>query len=47
MTNQIALALGLTLAALVALDAVVFDWSNCLFLAKKLADLIEWIAFWR
>ena len=47
MTNRIAIALGLTLALLFGLDMVVFDGSNALFLAKKFADLIEWIAFWR
>ena len=47
MTNQIAIALGLILAGLIGVDAVVFDGSNSLYLAKKFADLIEWIAFWR
>ncbi|WP_375691266.1 hypothetical protein [Pseudooceanicola sp. LIPI14-2-Ac024] len=47
MTNQIALVIGLTLAALIGLDALLFDWANTLFLAKKFADLVEWMAFWR
>ncbi|MDF1855471.1 hypothetical protein [Pseudooceanicola sp.] len=47
MTNQIAIALGLILAFLLGIDALVFGWSNTLFLAKKFADLVEWIAFWR
>ncbi len=47
MTNQIAIGLALVLAALIGLDAILFEWSNMLFLAKKFAALIEWMAFWR
>lgn len=47
MTNQIAIAIGLVAAGLLTLDALVFDWANALFLAKKFADMIEWMAFWR
>ncbi|MGR3453143.1 hypothetical protein [Pseudooceanicola sp.] len=47
MTNQIAIAIGLLVAAFLAVDALVFGWANSLFLAKKFADMIEWLAFWR
>jgi hypothetical protein len=47
MTNQIAVVLGLLILAALALDAQLYEWSNTLFLARKLMDLIEWMAFWR
>lgn len=46
MTNPIALGLAaLILAALVA-DAW-FGWGAALFLARRLAALIGWLAVWR
>lgn len=47
MTNQIAIGLGLVILALLGLDYFLTDWSNTLFLMRKFADLIEWVAFWR
>ncbi|MBY6089163.1 hypothetical protein [Maritimibacter alkaliphilus] len=47
MTNRIAIVLALLIVALLTVDAVMFDWANALFLAKKLTGLIEWMAFWR
>ncbi|WP_390915046.1 hypothetical protein [Pseudosulfitobacter sp. SM2401] len=47
MTNPIAVVLGLILIGMIIGDVIVFDAANLLFLGKKLADLIEWIAFWR
>ncbi|WP_202075864.1 hypothetical protein [Pseudooceanicola pacificus] len=47
MTNQIAIAIGLVIALLLGIDAMMFDWANALFLAKKFAALIDWLAFWR
>ncbi len=47
MTNQIALGLGLFILAAVAVDVVLFGTEHLLFLAKKLSQLVEWIAFWR
>jgi len=47
MTNTIAIVLGLFILAAVGLDAMMYDWTNSVFLARKLTDLIEWIAFWR
>lgn len=47
MNNQIAIALGLLILVFLGVDKVYNDWSMTLFLARKLADLIEWLAFWR
>lgn len=47
MTNSIALSLALLILGGIALDVVVFGADNIVFLGKKLADLIEWLAFWR
>ena len=47
MTNQIALALGLMILVGLGLDGAFSDWSNTLFLARKLAEFTEWLAFWR
>ena len=47
MTNPIAVVLGLVSIGMIIGDVVVYDSANLLFLGKKLADLIEWIAFWR
>jgi hypothetical protein len=47
MTNSVAIVLGLLILAAIGIDALVFDWLNSVFLARKLTDLIEWMAFWR
>jgi hypothetical protein len=47
MTDRIALALGLLLAAVIAVDVGIFGARHIVFLGKKLVDLIEWTAFWR
>jgi len=47
MTNHLAIGLGLIILSLFALDAFLADWSNTVFLTKKLTEFIEWIAFWR
>ena len=47
MTNIIAVWLGILIAALLATDYYFYDWSNALFLLRKLMDLIEWLAVWR
>ncbi|SIT76001.1 hypothetical protein [Pontibaca methylaminivorans] len=41
------LALALLLGALLALELLVFGGTHLVFLARRLFDLIEWIAFWR
>jgi hypothetical protein len=47
MSNQLAIVLGLIIVSGLAVDAYSFDWTNTLYLARKLMDLIEWMAFWR
>jgi len=47
MTNRIAIGLGLVLIAAFASDFMLNDGAASLFLGKKLADLTEYIAFWR
>ncbi|GGO51980.1 hypothetical protein SAMN05444398_101482 [Roseovarius pacificus] len=47
MTNATSIGLGLLIVAGLTVDATMYDWSGTLFLARKLADLIEWLAFWR
>ena len=47
MTNQIAIILGLTILGLLGFDYVVLGGENTLFLLRKTADFIEWLAFWR
>lgn len=41
------LALGLLFGTLIALELWAFDGRHLVFLAQRLFDLIEWIAFWR
>ena len=47
MTNTIALVLGALILGAVAIDVTVYDAGNLLFLARKLDEFIEWLAFWR
>lgn len=47
MTNRIAFFLGLFIVIAIAVDYYLYGTEHLLFLAKKLAELIEWIAFWR
>jgi hypothetical protein len=47
MTNRIAIVLGLLILGGVAYDVLRNDLSGLLFLARKLMDLIEYLAFWR
>jgi hypothetical protein len=47
MTNRIAIVLGLVILAWVAHDVLRNDHAGLLFLARKLMDLIEYLAFWR
>jgi hypothetical protein len=46
LTNRLAVILGLILLALLVLDLALGSGAT-LFLLRKLAELIEWIAFWR
>ena len=47
MTNQLAIVLGTLILIALGLDWYFADWSNSVFLARKLTDLIEWLKFWR
>lgn len=47
MNNQIAITIGLLLLIGFGIDQLFSDGSGTLFLARKLAELIEWLAFWR
>ena len=47
MTDRIALALGLVIAAALVFDAVAADWGFSLFLARRFVDLLDWLSFWR
>jgi len=47
MTNPIALVLGLLLVGAIVADVMFYGTEHIVFLAKKMADLIEWLAFWR
>ncbi|MGJ8546756.1 MAG: hypothetical protein ACSHWZ_15025 [Sulfitobacter sp.] len=47
MTNRIALFLGLFLVLGMVIDGMLFGDSHFIYLGKKFADLVEWLAFWR
>lgn len=47
MTNTIALFLAAVILGLLAVDWLMFDWANLVYLLKKGTTLIEWLAFWR
>ncbi len=47
MTNSLALYLGAAILAALLCDYFLADMAYALFLAKKLAELTEYIAFWR
>ena len=47
MTNSLSIILGLLLVGGIALDIYVTGGDSLIFLARKFADLIEWLAFWR
>lgn len=47
MTNRIALVLGVILFFAGCLDLFLNDGAGLLFTARKFADLIEYLAFWR
>ncbi len=47
MTNKLAVILGLFILAGIVLDSTLNASQGSLFLAKKFAQLLEWVAFWR
>ncbi len=46
MTNRLAIILGAVVLFALALNFY-FGWEHHIFLARKLMDLIEYLAFWR
>ncbi|MFW2545159.1 hypothetical protein ACN2XU_21230 [Primorskyibacter sp. 2E107] len=47
MTHRLAIILGLLIIVAFAVDYAFYDTKHLVFLAKKMLDLIEWLAFWR
>ena len=47
MTNRIALAIVLLIAAFFVADALVLHLGAALFLARQFADFVAYLAFWR
>jgi hypothetical protein len=47
LTDRIALGLGLFIVALIGADMLFNDSNALMFLLKKFADMVEWMAFWR
>ena len=47
MNTQISIGLALVIVSLLCLDMFFFNWDGTIFLMRKMADLIEWMAFWR
>ncbi|MGD9918901.1 MAG: hypothetical protein AB7U46_12860 [Paenirhodobacter sp.] len=47
MTTQIAIGLGAVILLAFGLDAALYHSAGALFLAAKIVDLIDWVAFWR
>lgn len=47
MTNAISLVIAAMIAALFVLDATVFHWGLPVLIGRNVAQLIEWLSFWR
>ena len=47
MTNRIAIAIILMIAAFFLIDALFLHLGAALFLARQFANLVEYLAFWR
>ncbi|CAM4139197.1 MULTISPECIES: hypothetical protein [Paracoccus] len=47
MTNPIAIVLGLLILAALAADALFLHWNLPVAIGKRLAELIEYLSFWR
>ena len=47
MTNKLALIIAALIIAILLADQFYFGWDLPVMLGKKLAKLIEYIAFWR
>ncbi|MFT4012920.1 MAG: hypothetical protein QM682_05845 [Paracoccus sp. (in: a-proteobacteria)] len=47
MTNKIAIALALLILAMFLIDGFFLDGALPVFLGKRMAELIEYLCFWR
>ncbi len=47
MTNALSILLALAIAVAIVADGWFNGWTGSLFLARKLAAFIEYLAFWR
>ncbi|MBS1301633.1 hypothetical protein [Loktanella sp. SALINAS62] len=47
MSNAVAIGLLVFIAAFFALDHFVLQLDAPIFMARKFADLLHWLAFWR
>lgn len=47
MSNRLALIIALLIAGAITIDITRHDAQYSLYLARRLVDLIEYIAFWR
>lgn len=47
MTNRASLFLALFILAAIGLDVTIYGSEHLVFLGKKFADLLEYMAFWR
>lgn len=47
MTNRIAIGLGLFIAILLIADFALQNGAGSLFLARKMSELVNFLAFWR
>ena len=47
MTNKFAATLGLLIVGAIVADLVANDGIALMFLVRKFADMVEWMAFWR
>ncbi|MCR9126117.1 MAG: hypothetical protein NXH82_08305 [Rhodobacteraceae bacterium] len=47
MTNTVAFGLAVAIVGAISLDVFWFGTEHIYFLARKMIDLIEWMAFWR
>lgn len=47
MTNPIALALAILIVGGIVVDVAFYGTDHLLFLSRKFAEFLEWIAFWR
>ena len=47
MNNAVAIAIALSILALLAADQMILGWDLHIVLGRRLEDLIAWMAFWR